>query len=103
MIRDALTIIKMQKERLVEAGKSLAEKDRKIAELMRLRKVECTQQQLVGAVNEIIRSFEVDEDEISCSRFEYQIRVLGDFMRIAGMKGHIAINCKGNDLEIVLD
>lgn len=98
LIRDALAIIKMQKERLEEAGKRMAEKDHKIAELMRLVKVKCTQQQLADAVNDIIRSFFDEDDDL-----EDTIRTLGEFMTITGMVGHVAVSRNCERIGIVLD
>ena len=103
LIRYALEIIKMQKERLEEAGKRMADKDHKIAELMRLCKVKCTQQQLADAVNDIIRSFDIDEDEVGCSQMEYMIRTIGDFMKVTGMVGHVAVSRNCERIGIVLD
>lgn len=103
LIRDALAVIKMQKERLEEAGKLCAEKDHKNAELMRLCKVKCTQQQLADAVNDIIRSFDIDEDEVGCSQMEHMIRTLGDFMKLTGMVGHVAVSRNCKRIGIVLD
>ena len=98
LIRDALAVIKMQKERLEEAGKSMADKDHKIAELMRLCKVKCTQQQLADAVNDIIRSFFDEDDDL-----EDTIRTLGEFMTITGMVGHVAVSRNCERIGIVLD
>lgn len=103
LIRDALAIIKLQKERLEVASKSMAEKDHKIAELTRLVKVKCTQQQLADAVNDIVRGFDIDEDEVGCSQMEYTIRSLGDFMKVTGMVGHVAVSRNCERLGIVLD
>lgn len=103
LIRDALAVIKMQKERLAEAGKSMAEKDHKIAELMRLCKVKCTHQQLANAVNDIICSFDVDEDDVGCSQWEYQLRTIGGFMKVTGMVGHVAVSRDCKRFGIVLD
>lgn len=98
LIRDALAVIKMQKERLEEAGKRMAEKDRKIAELMRLAKVECTHQQLADAVNEIISGL-IDEE----CEWADAIRAIGEFMTITGMVGHVAVSRNCERIGIVLD
>ena len=59
--------------------------------------------QLADAVNDVIRSFDVDEDEVGCSQMEYLIRTLGDFMKTTGMVGHVAVSRNCERIGIVLD
>jgi len=99
LLKDARTIIKLQMEAIKTANETIEKANEEIGALRTAVTVSYTKEQLVKAVNGIIYAM-YDEDD---DRLWSQAYSVGQFMKLVGVRGHIAVDYDAKMVKIHME
>lgn len=99
LLKDARTIIKMQMEAIKTANETIEKAKEEICALREAATVNYTKEQLVKAVNDIIYAMCNEDDD----KLWGQAYSVGQFMKLAGVRGHIAVDYDAKVVKIHME